>query len=184
MKERIFLYRLKMYAFTIKIGKTSLHRSILPVLRGRWTSNQPTYANGGAESDFGGQISAALEWKRSFAVALSYLFDGSERLLHNNSLQARTNESRKQKPEPVQKLNAERQSLGGGGRGASKELERRDPIALSQTGISSRRRPPPPPPPPPQYYIVPLSSPAHRWPAAAAAAVLPLPLLRSTEREI
>lgn len=34
-----------------------------------------------------------MEWKRSFAVAvavpLPYLFDGSERLLHNNSLQAR-----------------------------------------------------------------------------------------------
>ena len=39
-----------------------------------------------------------------------YLFDGSERLPHNNSLRSglneRTDESRKQKPEPVQKLNA------------------------------------------------------------------------------
>ena len=41
-----------------------------------------------------------MEWKRSFAVAvaLPYLFDGSERLLHNNSLRSGPNE-RKPKAE-------------------------------------------------------------------------------------
>ena len=101
-----------------------------------------------------------MEWKRSFAVAvavpLPYLFDGSERLLHNNSLQAR---KPKAETGASAKIEPGKRGLTSLGRGASKELGRRDSIALSQTGISSR-----PPPPPPQYYIVPLSSPAHRWP--------------------
>ena len=92
-----------------------------------------------------------------------YLFDGSERLPHNNSLRSFVRwalNERKPKAETGASAKIERGEASGAGllvAAASKELGRRDSIALSRTGISS-------PPPPPQYYIVPLSSPAHRCP--------------------